>query len=230
MHLGSKASRSKDALKFIEKNSCERLILNGDIVDGWALKRGGKWKDSHTRFVKRVLKIAKKAEVIYVVGNHDDFLDKFRPLNLNQIRIVREYIMTDLRGRRLYVFHGDVLDVFSTSMRWLAVIGSVGYDIALWLNRLYNVYREWRNLPYYSISQAIKSRVKSALSFMSDFEKKAISLAESKGCEVAVCGHIHQAKLGDQYMNSGDWCESCSALVEKLDGTWEIQYFHALKP
>jgi UDP-2,3-diacylglucosamine pyrophosphatase LpxH len=226
VHLGSKASRAKDALSFLEENECELLILNGDIIDMWAIRRGGRWKDSHTRFIKRIIKIAKKTKVIYVVGNHDDFLEEFIPSKLSKIKIVKEHIHIDSNGRRLYVFHGDTIDVFVTKMKWLAVAGSIGYDIALWINRVYNRYREMRGLPYFSVSQVIKSRVKSAVNFIGDFETCAIRLAKTKGCEIAVCGHIHQPALKNEYMNSGDWCESCSALVEEFDGSWRLVYFH----
>lgn len=226
VHLGSKASRTKDVLKFLDENSCQRLILNGDIIDMWAMKRGGKWKDTHSKFIKRILKIAKKKEVIYIIGNHDEFLHKFAPLYLKNIKLLKEYILTDSNNKKLYIFHGDVLDIFITKIKWLAVIGSIGYDIALWLNRMYNWYREKRNLPYYSISKEIKNKIKSAVNFINDFEDNAIKLAQIKNCDIAVCGHIHQPDLKENYMNSGDWCENCTALVETLDGKWEIFHFH----
>ena len=131
VHLGSKASRAKDALKFLEENTCDRLILNGDIIDMWAIRRGGKWKDSHSRFIKRVLKIAKKQEVIYVIGNHDDFLQDFLPLQLTNIHVVKDYVMTDTQGKKLYVFHGDVLDVFIRKMKWLAVANTLSFNTTI---------------------------------------------------------------------------------------------------
>ena len=226
IHLGSKASRTKDVLKFLDENTCQRLILNGDIIDMWSLKRGGKWKESHSKFIDKILKIAKKKEVIYLIGNHDDFLHKFAPLHLPNIKLLKEYILTDSNNKKLYIFHGHVLDIFITKIKWLALIGSIGYDIALWLNRIYNWYREKRNLPYYSISKQIKNKIKSAVNFINDFEDNAINLAKLKNCDIAVCGHIHQPDLKENYMNSGDWCENCTALVETLDGKWEIFYFH----
>ena len=226
VHLGSKSSRTKDVLEFLEKNKCKKLILNGDIIDMWALKRGGKWKDSSTKFIKKILKISKKTEVIYVIGNHDDFLEEFNPSQLSNINLVKEYRMEDSKGRKLFVFHGDVLDVFITKMKWLAIAGSIGYDIALWINRIYNWYREKRGLPYYSISKEIKSRVKSAVNFVNDFEDNAIKLAKLKDCDISVCGHIHQADLKENYMNSGDWCENCTALVETEEGEWKLYYHH----
>lgn len=226
VHLGSKASRTKDVLKFLDENTCDRLILNGDIIDMWAMKRGGKWKETHSRFIKKILKISKKKEVIYLIGNHDEFLHKFSPLYLKNIKLLKDYILTDSNNKKLYIFHGDVLDVFITKIKWLALIGSIGYDIALWLNRIYNWYREKRNLPYYSISKEIKNKIKSAVNFINDFEDNAVKLAKIKNCDIAVCGHIHQPDLKENYMNSGDWCENCTALVETLDGKWEIFYFH----
>ena len=227
IHLGSKASRAKDVLQFLTENSCQKLILNGDIIDMWSIRRGGKWKDSHTRLIKHILKIAKKTPVVYVVGNHDDFLEEYIPFTLPGIQFTKEYRMEDSRGRKLYVFHGDVLDVFIRKMKWLAVAGSIGYDIALWMNRVYNQYREWRGLPYYSISRDIKNRVKSAVDFVNDFEENARRLAHLNDCDIAVCGHIHQSAIADGYMNSGDWCENCSALVETADGDWNLVYFHS---
>jgi UDP-2,3-diacylglucosamine pyrophosphatase LpxH len=226
VHLGSKASRTKDVLEFLEKNSCNRLILNGDIIDMWSIRRGGKWKDAHTKFIKKILKISKKIEVIYVIGNHDDFLEEFNPIHISNIKLAKEYQMTDIKGRKLFVFHGDVLDVFITKIKWLSIAGSIGYDIALWLNRIYNWYRERRGLPYYSISKEIKSRVKSAVNFVNDFEDNAIRLAKIKDCDIAVCGHIHQTELKENYMNSGDWCENCTALVETFEGEWKIYQHH----
>jgi UDP-2,3-diacylglucosamine pyrophosphatase LpxH len=117
VHLGSKASRTKDVLEFLDKNSCNRLILNGDIIDMWSIRRGGKWKDSHTKFIKKILKISKKIEVIYVIGNHDDFLEEFNPIHISNIKLAKEYQMTDIKGRKLFIFHGDVLDVFISAFQ-----------------------------------------------------------------------------------------------------------------
>jgi UDP-2,3-diacylglucosamine pyrophosphatase LpxH len=128
--------------------------------------------------------------------------------------------------RLYYIFHGDVLDVFSSKFKLVAKIGSIGYDFALWLNRWYNKYREWRGLPYYSISKDIKNGVKSAITFISDFESRAVQMAKKKNCDVAICGHIHQTALRDDYMNSGDWCENCTALVEDSEGKWTIINYH----
>ena len=227
LHLGSKSCRANDIINFLENNECYNLILNGDIIDGWSLSRGSKWKDEHTKVLRKILKMSEKGtNVIWIRGNHDDFLHSYLDLVLGNISIKEDMIYKGKYKRLYYIFHGDVLDVFSSKFKIVAKIGSIGYDFALWLNRWYNKYREWRGLPYYSISKDIKNGVKSAITFISDFESRAVQMAKKKNCDVAICGHIHQTALRDDYMNSGDWCENCTALVENSDGKWTIINYH----
>lgn len=227
LHLGSKQSRTKDIINFLEKYTCQTLILNGDIVDMWAIKRGSKWKDMHTKAIRKILKISESClNVYWLKGNHDEFINDFIPFELGNIKIKDHLIYIDGKGKSSYVFHGDILDVFITDMKWLAKIGSVGYDLALWVNSVYNKYREWRGLPYYSISKDIKNGVKKAINFITDFEENAIKLAKHKHCDYAICGHIHQPTIKENYMNSGDFVENCTALVETWNGEWSILEFH----
>jgi UDP-2,3-diacylglucosamine pyrophosphatase LpxH len=227
LHLGSKASRAKDIIKFLENNTCETLILNGDIIDGWALKRGSSWKDEHTKVLRKILKMSEKGtKVIWLRGNHDEFLEPYLNTILGNITIQEDMVYNGFDGKSYYIFHGDILDVFSSKFKLIAKIGSVGYDLALWLNRWYNKYREWRKLPYYSISNDIKREVKAAVNFITDFENRAIEFAKKKNCDSAICGHIHQVEIRENYMNSGDWCENCTALVESEEKGWEVFYFH----
>jgi UDP-2,3-diacylglucosamine pyrophosphatase LpxH len=227
LHLGSKSSRADDIIKFLEKNSCYNLFLNGDIIDGWALKRGSKWKDKHTKVVRKILKIAEKGtNVVWIRGNHDDFLDTYLGLSMGNIHITDEIVYKGIDKRLYYISHGDKLDVFSTKFKFIAKIGSIGYDFALWLNHWYNFFREWMGLPYYSLSKRIKENVKLAVNFVTDFEENAIKVAKQNKCDVAICGHIHKAEIKQEYMNSGDWCESCTALVEDSNGVWTIINFH----
>jgi len=227
LHLGSKACRAKDLAHFLEKLNCQTLILNGDVIDGWAMKRGSQWKDKHSKVIKKIMKLAKNGtEVIWLRGNHDEFVKDFIPFFLGNVALKEDHKFLSSNGKTYYVFHGDVLDVFITKIKWLAYLGSIGYDLALWLNRWYNKYREWRGLPYYSISMRIKSGVKKATNFINDFEENAVKLAHSHGADVAICGHIHQPNLNSNYMNSGDWCENCTALVEDFSGDWKILHFH----
>jgi UDP-2,3-diacylglucosamine pyrophosphatase LpxH len=212
LHLGTKDSKAKEFIEFLEQHPTDLLILNGDIIDGWALNRGAKWKKQHTNTISKILKVSNKTKVIWIRGNHDEFLAEFIGMHFGNIEIREDYIISNH-----FVFHGDVIDVFITKYKWLAKIGSVGYDFALWLNRWYNRYRVWRGLPYQSISQEIKAGVKAATSYINDFEIAAIKMASKHGCQGVICGHIHQpADLminGARYLNSGDWVENRTAIL-----------------
>ena len=235
LHLGTAGSKAKEATDFLKYHSCQRLILNGDIIDGWQLRQHGVWKKKHTAFFKVVLKqiVHHDTKVIYLRGNHDDFLDQVLPLQVGgNFRIQRDYLLkspTNAGERSFYVTHGDVFDSITSNMKWLAYLGDVGYTFLLWVNKLYNQYRAWRGLPYYSLSQTVKQRIKSAVSYISDFEEKLTELARARHCDGIICGHIHQPAIrqinGLTYMNSGDWVESLSALVEDHEGNWSLLYY-----
>lgn len=234
LHLGSKYSKAEEFLKFIENHHTSLLILNGDIIDGWAINRGSKWKKSHTKVLHRLMKISEKTHIIWIRGNHDDFIEDFVGSSFGRIEIREDYVLNieswesddSFINKRFYVFHGDVIDVFITKYKWLSKIGSVGYDFALWLNRIYNSYRKYRGLPYLSISQRIKDGVKTATSYINDFETTAVRMATKKGCDGVICGHIHQPSDrfidGKRYLNSGDWVENMSAILIKTDGEISI--------
>lgn len=231
VHLGTKGSKAKEVSRFLKMNTAEVLILNGDIIDGWQLKKSGEWKRKHTRFIQRILKMITEhdTKIIYLRGNHDDFLDQFIPMKVGNMQLVREWILEGINGKRYLITHGDIFDSVTSKMAWLAKLGDVGYTFLLWLNRVYNEYRAKRGLPYYSLSAVIKAKVKQAVSYISDYEEKLVELAKTKKCEGIICGHIHQPAIkmyGDiEYLNSGDWVESLSALVEDFNGEWSLVYF-----
>lgn len=235
LHLGTAGSKAREAADFLKSHSCQKLILNGDIIDGWQLRQHGVWKKKHTAFFKVVLKqiVHHDTKVIYLRGNHDDFLDQVLPLQVGRnFRIQRDYILSSASAigvRRFYVTHGDVFDSITSHMKWLAYLGDLGYTWLLWVNKFYNQYRSWRGLSYYSLSQTVKQRIKSAVSYISDFEEKLTELARARQCDGIICGHIHQPAIrqinGLTYMNSGDWVESLSALVEDHEGNWNLLYY-----
>jgi UDP-2,3-diacylglucosamine pyrophosphatase LpxH len=233
IHLGAESSKAKEVTRFLKNHTCDKLILNGDIIDGWQLKRGGKWKKKHTRFFRAVLKMIDKqqTEVIYLRGNHDDFLDTILPFEFGGISIVKEYIHYS-EGKKFLVVHGDIFDAITTKLRWLAKLGDIGYTFLLWLNKHYNNYRLKRGLPYFSLSQAIKQKVKGAVSYISDYEIELVRYARLKKCQGVICGHIHHAAINQYddilYLNSGDWVESLTALVEDNKGNWLILDFSKL--
>jgi UDP-2,3-diacylglucosamine pyrophosphatase LpxH len=227
IHLGTPHSKVEEVTHFLKHVRCERLILNGDIIDGRRLRRGGAWTRAHTRFVRRVLTMIQKrdTEVVYLRGNHDDFLGRLLPLQFEHLRLVEECVLETPRGRYL-VLHGDVFDGVIKHMVILAHLGDAGYALLLRLNRFYNWFRALRGKEYFSLSQAIKARVKQAVSFVGKFEDQIAALARERGCTGVICGHIHtpaDKMIGDiHYLNSGDWVESLTAIVEHHDGRLEL--------
>lgn len=223
LHLGARQSQTDKILKFLNENESDILILNGDIIDGWALKSGGKWKKDCSKIFRKFMKRSEDGtKVIYIRGNHDDFLKPFVPFKLNNIEMLRKYIHIGIDGRKYFCFHGDVLDFVIMKARWLAVIGGWSYDLVIKLNTGYNYIRKKLNLPYHSLANTIKQSVKRAINFVSNFEENAKGLTKQKGYDVAVCGHIHQPKIDKEYMNSGDFCENSTCLVEDINGNWKI--------
>jgi UDP-2,3-diacylglucosamine pyrophosphatase LpxH len=228
IHLGTRACKAVEVIEFLKATRCRKLILNGDIVDGWALRGGGKWLPNHTKFVRTVLKKMEKqgTEVIYLRGNHDDILERFLPINFGNLRIVEEYTHSTPQGDYLVV-HGDGFDSVTTSHKWVAVAGARAYELLLGVNRLYNRWRALRGKEYFSLSRKIKAKVKSAVSFVDRYEDQLKELASVKNCKGIICGHIHtpadkMLEGGIHYLNSGDWVESLTAIVETEPGEFEL--------
>lgn len=233
IHLGSEYSKTEEVTTFLENINCSRLILNGDIIDGWQLQKQNRhWEQKHTAFFKVLMKMIEKqgTEIIYVRGNHDDFLDNLAPLHFWNLSIVKDYTFTS-HNKTYYVTHGDIFDTVTTHMRWLAKLGDLGYTFLLNINRIYNYIRQKQGKPYYSLSQHVKQRVKSAVSYISNFEKELVTLAETKKADGIICGHIHQAANvyynHIHYLNSGDWVESLTALTENEQGEWNIVIYNS---
>jgi len=235
LHLGTSGAKTDWILEFLSKNKCRTLILNGDIIDGWAINRGSRWKKRHTKVVSEILKISLESDVIWIRGNHDEFLDDFIGTRIGRIRIKNDYILRVKKRdtgdffseTKYYVFHGDAVDVFMLKYKWLSKIGSIGYDIALWINDVYNRWRLRRGKKYLSISKPLKYYVKSAANYINDFEVTAAKMAEKHGCNGVICGHIHQDSdkwiNGVHYLNSGDWIENGTAILIDNDG--EIKFW-----
>jgi UDP-2,3-diacylglucosamine pyrophosphatase LpxH len=232
VHLGTPECKAREANHFLQHVRCAKLILNGDIIDGWQLRRAGQWKNVHTRFVRILLKMLEKrdTEIVYLRGNHDDVLAKFLPMSFARLSIVEDHVHTTPHGRYL-VLHGDIFDTITRRFVFLAHLGDWGYHLLLKINRVYNAWRAWRGQEYWSLSKAIKARVKSAVSHVSSFEDHLVRLARARGCVGVICGHIHTPAdkrcEGIHYLNSGDWVESLTAIVEHWDWRFELIDFNS---
>lgn len=230
LHLGITASKSEEVVHFLSNYSFENLIMNGDIIDGWELKKYSTWKPKHSLFFQFIVKIMEenKTKVWYLHGNHDDFLDAIIPLKMGNFSLQMDYIYESY-GKKYFIVHGDIFDSITSNVKWLAKMGSLAYVFSLWLNRGLNFLLKKINLKPVFISQYLKTKVKSIFSPKNSYHKKLIEAAQAKDCQYIVCGHIHKPSIEDlgeiMYMNSGDWVESMSALVENLDGNWELIHY-----
>jgi UDP-2,3-diacylglucosamine pyrophosphatase LpxH len=229
IHLGSASCMYDEINKFFDSFTTNELILNGDIIDGWALTRRGTWRPEHLRILRKIIKLAEKGtKVVWVVGNHDDFLRKLVPMELVNIDFVDEYEI-NVGDKKLLVIHGDILDIFVNKFKYLSILGSIGYEFALYLNRILNNRRKKKGLDYFSYAKKIKKNVKKATEFINQFEENAVEYAKKKGFDGIVCGHIHEPKANEFYYNSGDWCESCTALILDNGQLSVYDYFSEIK-
>jgi len=227
IHLGTKGSQADRLLDFLRHYEADTVYLVGDIVDGWQLKTGWYWPQSHNDVVQKLLRQARKgARLVYIPGNHDEFLRDYYGTHFGGIEVVEDAIHVGVNGTRYLVIHGDLFDVVIRHARWLALLGNTAYDTAIWLNTHFNTVRRALGLTYWSLSQWAKLKVKNAVNFIGEYEQTLSAEAQRRGVEGVICGHIHHAVMRNQggmsYINCGDWVESCTAVVEHFDGTFEI--------
>ncbi len=227
VHLGTHGCKADLLADFLATNTCDTLYLVGDIVDGWQLKRHWYWTSAHTRVVREILhKVDQGTRVIYIPGNHDEFLRRYCGRVLAGVEIMREAVHETADGRRLLILHGDQFDSVIGYAKWLAHIGDRAYCLALALNDRLHALREWLGRPYWSLSAYLKRAVKNAVEYVSRYEEVVAHAAMPRNVDGVLCGHIHHAeirRIGQiLYLNTGDWVESCTAVVEDGRGHLEI--------
>ncbi len=229
VHLGTKHSQANKLLAFIKENEAENFYLVGDIIDGWAIKQKFRWRQSHSDVIQKVLRSARKGtNVYYITGNHDEFLRSFLPLLMgDNLHIVNDLDYVALNGKKYFVTHGDIFDSMTITKKWLTIFGDIGYEFLLNLNPLINFVRKAFGIKrYWSLSAQLKENLRNSLHFIEDYENISTQYVKYSNYDGVICGHIHKADIktidGIEYMNTGDWVESCTALVENFDGTWEI--------
>lgn len=227
IHLGSKPAKAEFLIDFLRHHDAEKIYLVGDIVDGWRLRRSWHWPESHNDVVQKLLRKARKgAEIVYIAGNHDEFLRAFQGVHFGGIVVADRAIHQAADGRTFLVIHGDQFDQVVHNVRWLAYLGDKAYDFAIVVNRVIGRVRRLFGRPYWSFSSWAKVKVKKAVKFISSFQDVLAQEAQRAEVDGVICGHIHHAAIEDirgvSYMNTGDWVESCTALVENFDGTFEI--------
>jgi len=228
IHLGTRACQAEPLLDFLREYAAEQTFLIGDIVDFWAMSRGIHWSAAQNTVVQKLLRRARHGErIIYIPGNHDEALRDYGGTVFGDIEVAAEWLHETAAGRRLLLIHGDQFDQVTRHHRWVAVLGDRAYDLLVGLNGLFSWLRRKLGIAgYWSLAGYAKRKVKTALNFIFDFEHAAIRHARERGLDGVVCGHIHWAAIreidGLAYINCGDWVDSCTAIVEHLDGRLEL--------
>lgn len=227
LHLGAKAAQAHLLLDFLRHNDAETIYLVGDIVDGWKLRKGWHWPQAHNDVVQKLLRKARKgARVVYVPGNHDEFARDYTDLTFGGIEVVEHAVHETASGKKMLVTHGDQFDIVVRHARWLASLGDWAYDVAIAANGWFNRARRLFGVGYWSLSAWAKYKVKNAVNFIGDYEATLAAEARRRGVDGVICGHIHHATIrtidGVLYVNTGDFVESCTAVVEHDDGSFEV--------
>ncbi len=234
VHLGTRACQADSLVAFLRDHPASHLYLVGDIIDFWSMNRSIHWTPAQNTVLQKVLKRARHGEqVVFVPGNHDEALRDYCATAFGDIRVEREYIHATADGRRLLITHGDDFDQVTRHHRWVAVLGDVAYNLLVRLNGWLSRVRRLLGIAgYWSLAGYAKRRVKTALQFIFDFEDSVIRHVRERGLDGVICGHIHWAALkevdGLVYANCGDWVDSCSAIVEHLDGRLEMVEWRVL--
>jgi len=227
VHLGTRGCQAERLLDFLRYHDADTIFLVGDIVDGWQLRQSWYWPSAHNDVVQKLLRKARKgARLIYIPGNHDEFLRDFYGTHFGGVEVVANAVHVAADGRRYFVTHGDNFDLVVRHARWLAMLGDHAYRLALVLNITFNTIRRQLGLPYWSLSQWLKLKVKNEVNYIGAFESTLSIEAARHAAAGVICGHIHHAAIHDdfglRYINCGDWVESCTAIGENPDGQFEI--------
>jgi UDP-2,3-diacylglucosamine pyrophosphatase LpxH len=235
IHLGTPACQAGRLLEFLRAHESDYLFLVGDIIDFWAMRRRGVyWTAEQNTVVQKILKRARHGvEVIFVPGNHDEAAREHAGTSFGNVRVEHDYIHVAADGRHYLLTHGDAFDQVTRYHRWLAVLGDGAYDLLVRLNLWLSWLRRRLRIPgYWSLSGYAKRKVKSAVSFIFDFEDSLLHHARERGVHGVICGHIHAAVIREQdgiaYLNCGDWVDSCTAIVENRDGRMELVHWGVL--
>jgi UDP-2,3-diacylglucosamine pyrophosphatase LpxH len=229
IHLGSRACRADSLLEFLKWHESDYVFLLGDILDFWAMRsRGIYWSAAQNTLLQKLLKRARHhVQVVFIPGNHDEAAREHVGTSFGNIRVVMDYVHVTADGRRYLLLHGDEFDQVTRYHHWIAVFGDHAYAFLVRLNILLSWLRRTLGLPgYWSLAGYAKRRVKRAMDFVFGFEEAVARHARERGVDGVICGHIHVAALRDvagiRYVNCGDWVDSCTAIVEHLDGRLEL--------
>lgn len=236
LHLGSTQCQADVLLDFLKHNESEALYLVGDIIDFWSLSKKMYWPTDHNTVIQKLLRKARRGtRITYIPGNHDENVREYDNYVFGDITVKKTDVHTTADGKKFLIGHGDEYDTIAQCHKWIAKIGNDGYDFLLWVNRVLRLVRKVLGIQSnFSLAAYVKFKVKNAVQFISDYEESIVSTLKDKHLDGVICGHIHHAEIKNMdnfiYINTGDFVESCSAVVEHNDGALELIYWTATEP
>jgi UDP-2,3-diacylglucosamine pyrophosphatase LpxH len=229
LHLGNPNSKAESVLRVLKEYEFENLFIVGDFIDMTLLKRKFFWKQSHSDVIQKVLKLSRKSiNVFYLVGNHDYYVReiiKEGNINLGDILICDEYVYTTSKGEKILIVHGDCFDGFIRMHPFLYWLGGKSYEFSIKINNIYNILRKIMGLQYWSLSAYLKTKVKNVIKFLAEYKKMSEAKVKEMNCDSIMIGHTHSPEIiQGKYYNTGDFCESCTYIIENINGDIELKY------
>ncbi len=228
IHLGFKRARVRELAEFLRGVEAECIVLVGDIVDGLSLAKHFFWTDEHTQVLRILLAhLRSGARLVYLPGNHDASFALVADILQGRLEVHREWVHRTVRGSRLLVLHGDQLESAVACPGWLYKLGDAVYETTLAVNHRVNDLRRLIGRRYLPLLERLKLAIPTSARYIDRFERTAARYAAQQGYDGIICGHIHRANLchieGAIYGNTGDWVESCSALIEDERGELHLR-------
>ena len=232
LHLATHACKAKQLLKYLKSINPKKLVLNGDIIDSWRFSRNY-FPKQHLKVVRQLIKMLEKGvEIIYITGNHDEFLRKLDQSQMGNLKIVNQLVL-ELDGKKTWIFHGDIFDHIIHRAKWLAKFGAAIYGLLTMINKFLNFFLRVIGQNDVIIYKSIKKKLVKDKPKVSSFEKAVGLAAARKDYRTVICGHTHVPKdktieneYGTvRYINCGDWVEHFTA-AEYENGEWKLVYYN----
>jgi UDP-2,3-diacylglucosamine pyrophosphatase LpxH len=231
VHLATHASKAKILLKYLKSINPETLVLNGDIIDSWRFSRNY-FPKPHLKVVRHFIKMLEKGvKIVYITGNHDEFLRKLKGSEMGNLKIVNQLVL-EMDGQKTWIFHGDIFDHIIHRAKWLAKLGAATYGFLALINKVFNSALLSLGLNEVIIYKTIKKRLTKDKSQLTPFEQAVAKVAAERNCQTVICGHTHEPKDkwavnehgAVRYINCGDWVEHFTA-AEYCNGQWSLFHY-----
>ena len=224
IHLGFAGCQNERLASFLDQVDFNDLYLVGDIVDFWSMQDNFFWPETHQKILDKFVDYQQKGKnVRFITGNHDDPLRESADTEnlkakgspypeiigaLSSFKISEKEVLQTKKHGKMLVIHGDQYDVVTSNAKWLSKFGGILYDLLIYLNR--------------PLSKFLKRSIKKIVNKAGSFHKLVRAECKTNGYDALMCGHIHIPEIHKfkdySYINTGDWVESCTAVVEDFDG------------